>query len=115
MGLHEPRGYQKGFQALILIFLVLQIPGAGAEIQCVQEDPGLFAVSIPEYPISPTDKPGGAGTELVLPGIMKAGTAIVDFFAGSENDHNLFLSNDYWPVPILLMEHNNNTTLNLTA
>jgi hypothetical protein len=47
-----------------LIFVLLLIPCACAEIQFAQEDPGLYVT--PEYPILPTDRPGGDGTEVVL-------------------------------------------------
>ena len=105
MGLHESRRYKAIFQALISLLLML--PMAGGEAQYWQEDPGLYAT--PEYPVLPTDSPGGAGPELMLPGLTKASALVVDLFMGSEADHDLFLS-DWWPVPL-----GNNTTLNLTA
>ena len=107
MGLHESRRYKAIFQALIGILL---LPSANGEIQFAQEDPGLFAVDLPEYPILPTDSPGGTGPELMLPGLAKASALVVDLFMGSEADHDLFLSDDYWPVSL-----GNNTTTNLTA
>jgi hypothetical protein len=63
-----------------------------------------------DYPILDTDRPGGNGPAVVLPGLAKASAVIVDLFIGSDADHELFLSAAYWPVPL-----GNNTTLNLTA
>jgi hypothetical protein len=107
MGFHESGGNKKVIEGLI--FFVLMISTAGGDIQYAQEDPGLFVVDVPEYPISPTDLPTGAGPELVLPGIIKASAVIVDLFAGSESDHALFLSDDYWPC-ILLVNGSTNLT-----
>jgi hypothetical protein len=93
------------FLNLVSLILLLSISSAQDDVS-VLEDPPLVAIDDSDPAIIPLpDKP------MVFPDEMPhAAQVIADFIIGNESDHNMFLSDDYWPVPI-----GNNTTLNMTA